>query len=152
MALNSKKRAFIDAVRAGASNKEAAIAAGCPEKTAAQAGSRLAKDPDVLRELNKAASAQAVNTAVNETVNAGDERSAARRYTDPLEFLMDQMNDLNLEEKDRRDAAKALMPFIHPRKGEVGKKDAAKDAAAQAAAGRFGVRQPPKNVVPIGRR
>lgn len=150
MALNSKKRAFIDAVRAGASNKEAAIAAGCPEKTAAQAGSRLAKDPDVLRELTKSESASTVNSDVNESVNRNSH--AARRYTDPLEFLMDQMNDLTLEEKDRRDAAKALMPFIHQRKGEGGKKDAAKDAAAQAAAGRFGVRQPPKNVVPIGRR
>ncbi|WP_288659529.1 MULTISPECIES: terminase small subunit [Pseudomonas] len=150
MALNQKKRAFIDAVRAGASNKEAAIAAGCPEKTAAQAGSRLAKDPDVLRELNKSASASTVNSDVNDSVNTRSH--VARRYTDPLEFLMDQMNDLNLEEKDRRDAAKALMPFIHQRKGESGKKDAAKDAAAQAAAGRFGVRQPPKNVVPIGRR
>ncbi len=53
MALTSKKRAFIVAVREGASNKDAAIAAGCSPKTASSAGSRLAKDPDVIRELHK---------------------------------------------------------------------------------------------------
>src|SRR5690606_12974202 len=51
MALTPKKRRFIDAIRGGASNRDAAIAAGCPEKSASAAGSRLAKDPDVVNEL-----------------------------------------------------------------------------------------------------
>jgi phage terminase small subunit len=51
VALNQKKKAFADAKRAGKSNRDAAIAAGLSEKTAAQAGSRLAKDPDVIAYL-----------------------------------------------------------------------------------------------------
>lgn len=48
MALTPKKRAFVDALRGGASNKEAAIAAGYAASSASAAGSRLAKDPYVM--------------------------------------------------------------------------------------------------------
>ncbi|EJN16470.1 hypothetical protein PMI35_06734 [Pseudomonas sp. GM78] len=41
------------------------------------------------------------------------------------------------------DAAKALMPFIHPRKGEGGKKEEKEDAAKKAAKGKFGAAPPP---------
>ncbi|WP_225773308.1 terminase small subunit [Pseudomonas sp. Marseille-Q5115] len=145
MALTPKKRAFVAAVREGASNRNAAIAAGCPEKTASAAGSRLAKDPDVLRELGKVTAQAPVNAYVNESVNAApsNEPGQVRRYTDPLAFLMDQMNDPELEAKDRRDAAKALMPFVHQRKGEGGKKEQAREKAAEVAAGKFGTRRGP---------
>lgn len=44
----NKKKKFVDAVIAGKSNKDAAIAAGYSAATAAQAGkSRLVKDEDV---------------------------------------------------------------------------------------------------------
>jgi phage terminase small subunit len=48
MAMNEQKIRFAQAKLAGKPNKAAAIAAGYSEKTAAQAGSRLAKDPDVI--------------------------------------------------------------------------------------------------------
>ena len=53
MALTGKKKAFADAVLAGKSNKDAAVAAGYSEKTASAAGSRLVKDPDVKAYLDK---------------------------------------------------------------------------------------------------
>lgn len=53
MALTDKKRRFVDALLSGATNREAAIAAGYSEKTASQAGSKLAKDPDVLAEVGR---------------------------------------------------------------------------------------------------
>ena len=53
MALTSRKRAFIAALREGASNRDAAVAAGYSEKTASAAGSRLVKDKDVAAELLK---------------------------------------------------------------------------------------------------
>lgn len=63
MALTEKKKAFALAKQKGKDNKEAAILAGCPEKTASAAGARLAKDPDViayLERLDKATPEQVV--------------------------------------------------------------------------------------------
>jgi phage terminase small subunit len=178
MALTSKKRAFIVAVRDGASNKEAAIAAGCSPKTASAAGSRLAKDADVVRELHKLNAlfpiAGNVKADVNPDVKPARARAApleakpaddyipktlrqapeplqqqaaeegfGRVYTDPKDYLLDDMNDPTLDRKDRRDAAKALMPFLHARKGEGGKKEERQDAAKKAGAGKFGAAPPP---------
>jgi phage terminase small subunit len=162
MALTPRKRAFIEAVRGGASNKDAAIAAGCPEKTASAAGSRLAKDPDVIAELHKlnalgggVKSVKAVKAVkavpdpeapAEETVepeSPGFDLAQALGHRDPKDFLLAVMNDLGTEPKLRVDAAKALMPFVHQRRGEGGKKEQAKEKAAQVAAGRFGTRKGP---------
>ncbi|MCF7558898.1 terminase small subunit [Pseudomonas petrae] len=159
MALTPKKRAFIAAVREGASKKNAAIAAGCPAKTASSAGCRLAKDPDVIAELHKLNALHPVNTDVKgvkaplpgnsddvapETVKPnGFDLARALMHADPKDFLLAVMNDFDSEAKLRVDAAKALMPFVHARKGESGKKEQAKDKAAQVAAGRFGTRKGP---------
>ncbi|EGH74414.1 terminase [Pseudomonas syringae] len=167
MALTPKKRAFVDAVRGGASNKDAAIAAGYAASSAAQAGARLAKDPFVMEALI----GPAVNKKVNKFVKGSSPAAAspaapvgehgqaeeqpdeafdlskALRFSDPKDFLLATMNDFEAEAKLRVDAAKALMPFIHPRKGESGKKETAKDKAAGAAQGKFGVRKGPLSVV-----
>jgi len=178
MALTSKKRAFIVAVREGASNKDAAIAAGCSPKTASSAGSRLAKDPDVMRELHKLNALFPISDDVKADVKTdvkparpkaaprapkpaceyvekvlqspelADDGSfsdpgPSRVYTDPKDYLLDDMNDPKLDRKDRRDAAKALMPFLHARKGEGGKKEERQDAAKKAGAGKFSAAPPP---------
>ena len=69
-------------------------------------------------------------------------------YDDPLQFLMAVMNNTGEDIDVRKDAAKAMLPYIHPKKGETGKKDA-KNAAAKVAAGagKFGSMAPPKLVV-----
>lgn len=175
MALTPKKRAFIAALRGGASNRDAAIAAGCPEKSASAAGSRLAKDPDVVAELAKlralgqlpgdvkadvkervkgsgsaaasdtppAEPAEAPQSLEGEWGPAGFDLSRALSHKDPKDFLLAVMNDMGTEAKLRVDAAKALMPFVHPRKGESGKKDQAQAKAEQAASGKFGARRGP---------
>ncbi|WP_277592972.1 terminase small subunit [Pseudomonas chlororaphis] len=179
MALTPKKRAFIAALRGGASNRDAAIAAGCPEKSASAAGSRLAKDPDVVAELNKqralgqlpgdvkadvkesvkgggsapaddtptAQPAEASQSLVGEWESAGFDLSRALFHKDPKDFLLAVVNDLKMDAKLRVDAAKALMPFVHPRKGESGKKEQAKEKAADAASGKFGARRGPLRAV-----
>ncbi|WP_321940026.1 hypothetical protein [Paraburkholderia sp. J8-2] len=53
MAFSNTKKMFADAKMRGATNKEAAVAAGLSEKTAAQSGSRLAKDKDVLAYIER---------------------------------------------------------------------------------------------------
>ena len=160
MALTPKQQAFVNAVREGASNKNAAIAAGYAADSASAAGSRLAKHPDVMAALSSssvnkivkarsAPSAQAGESheAVGEPTEAGFDLSQALRHNDPKDFLLAVMNDFGSEAKLRVDAAKALMPFMHQRKGDAGKKQDKQDAAKQAGTGRFGTGAPPLRAV-----
>jgi phage terminase small subunit len=160
MALTPKQQAFVNAVREGASNKNAAIAAGYAADSASAAGSRLAKHPDVMAALSsssvnkivKARSAQLAQAsespeAVGEPTEAGFDLAQALRHNDPKDFLLAVMNDFGSEAKLRVDAAKALMPFMHQRKGDAGKKQDKQDAAKQAGTGRFGTGAPPLRAV-----
>ncbi|KAB0332358.1 terminase small subunit [Janthinobacterium sp. PLB04] len=154
MALTGKKRAFADAVLAGRTNKDAAIMAGYSPATASAAGSRLVKDPAVAEYL-KAARASAVPGAPAVAPVAPPPRptfdlNRALQHTDPKTFLMAAMNDIALGEKLRIDAAKALMPFVHKKPGEIGKKEEKLDAAQKAAGGRFGAPPPPPRLVSGG--
>ena len=53
MALTAKKKAFAQSKHDGADNKQAAIFAGYSPESASQAGSRLAKDPDVIAHIER---------------------------------------------------------------------------------------------------
>ena len=72
-------------------------------------------------------------------------------HKDPKVFLLALMNDLEADVKLRADAAKALMPFMHTKLGEGGKKDQKQDAAKKVAGGKFAAAAPPKLVVSNGR-
>jgi phage terminase small subunit len=72
--------------------------------------------------------------------------STALLTKDPKDFLVAVMNDPATEMKTRTDAAKALMPFMHKKVGEVGKREETA-AAAKKAANKFAVGAPPKLVV-----
>ncbi|WP_186183755.1 terminase small subunit [Burkholderia gladioli] len=158
MALNSKKRAFADAVLAGKSNRDAAIAAGYSAATASQAGSRLVKDKDVV--LYLAANRLESESKESRQTKAVDARQpppdfdpySVTNFTDPKAFLIAAMNDGRTEPKLRVDAAKALLPFMHQKLGEGGKKDAQKDAAKKAGGGRFASAAPPKLVASGGKK
>jgi phage terminase small subunit len=143
MALTGKKKAFADAVLAGSSNKAAAIAAGYSPATASPAGSRLVKDKEVAAYLAKARSApaKADHAAGDVKQPAGADQAfdltKALQHQDPKSFLLAAMNDIELDQRQRIDAAKALMPFMHQKLGEGGKKEDAANKAKQAGAGRF---------------
>lgn len=153
MALTGKKRLFADAVIAGKSNRDAAIAAGYSAKTASAAGSRLVKDPKVvecLKERNKGAKtapSPAAAPATSKPFNLG----LALQHDDPKAFLKAAMNDLELDPRQRIDAAKALMPFVHQKLGEGGKKDQQNEAAKKVAS-RFSPAAPPKLVAAGGKK
>lgn len=68
-------------------------------------------------------------------------------HKDPKVFLLALMNDIEADVKLRSDAAKALMPFMHMKLGEGGKKDEKMNAAKTAGKGKFGSTAPPKLVV-----
>ena len=164
MAFNSKKRLFADAVLAGKSNKDAAIAAGYSPATASAAGSRLVKDPDVAAYLSKcrkkggskasAAAKPVPNTpeqseaaaVTSAALAAGFDLSTILTFKDPKDFLLAAMNDQATEPKLRVDAGKTLMPFMHAKVAEAGKKDA-KTEAAKKAASKFGALAPPLKLV-----
>ena len=155
MALTGKKRAFADAVLAGRSNKDAAIVAGYSPATASAAGSRLVKDPAVADYLkaaraNIAPGATAALPPAAPPARPTFDLNRALQHTDPKTFLMAAMNDIELGEKLRIDAAKALMPFVHKKPGEIGKKEEKLDAAQKAAGGRFGAPPPPPRLVSGG--
>lgn len=64
----------------------------------------------------------------------------------PLEYMLAVMNDPNAEESRRDRMSIAAAPFVHPRAGEVGKKEKKAEAAHEAAQGRFRPAEPPRLV------
>jgi phage terminase small subunit len=72
-------------------------------------------------------------------------------HDDPKAFLLALMNDNDADIKTRADAAKALMPFVHAKLGEGGKKEAKQTSAEKAAAGKFAPSVAPKLVANGGR-
>lgn len=66
---------------------------------------------------------------------------------DPLTFLVSVMNNQSADSRLRIDAAKALMPFVHRKLGEGGKKDQQAEAAKKASTGRFAVRSAPAKLI-----
>jgi phage terminase small subunit len=146
MALTGKKKAFAEAVLKGFSNKEAAIKAGYSAATASAAGSRLVKDPRVAAHLASAKEkpAAAMSTGV-EAPRFG--LAAALQYSDPKAFLLAAINDLDIEPKERINAAKALLPLFHGKVADGGKKGSEKTAAQKAAGGKFAPAAPPLKLV-----
>ena len=69
--------------------------------------------------------------------------STALLTKDPKDFLVAVMNDPATEMKTRTDAAKALMPFVHKKLGEGGKKEQELEDAEEAA-NMFAPMAPPK--------
>ncbi len=59
----------------------------------------------------------------------------AATHSDPKTFLAAVMNDAGTDVKLRVDAAKALMPYLHRKVGEVGKKEELGQLAKTADAG-----------------
>jgi phage terminase small subunit len=72
-------------------------------------------------------------------------------YDDPLKFLKAVMNDSGIEAKLRLDAAKALMPFVHQKLGEGGKKEQ-KNEEAKKVAGRFAQAPAPRLAAAGGKK
>lgn len=157
--LTAQKRKFALALMSGMSKKDAAIDAGYSDKSARSKGSQLSKDSEVIafieRKKNEKVEVDDIpecrRIVNNPTVNTAQESHAisapvAGWVDDPLEFLKTIMNDDKKEIEVRKDAAKAMLPYIHPKKGEGGKKDA-KLGAAKAAHSKFSGMAPPKLVV-----
>lgn len=73
-------------------------------------------------------------------------------HKDPKVFLLALMNDLEADVKLRADAAKSLMPFMHQRLGEGGKKDQKQGDAEKVAGGKFAASAPPRLAATGGKK
>ena len=151
MAITQKKKLFAQAKREGKSNTDAAIFAGYSADTAPQAGSRLAKDKDVIGEIGRKEKIEVAKEIAKETGIRLDIPDLGVMYKDPKDFLMAVMNDVESDMKTRSEAAKALMPFIHQKKGETGKKEVDAENAKKIAS-RFSAVAAPKLVAVGGKK
>ncbi|EOZ4999722.1 terminase small subunit [Pseudomonas aeruginosa] len=139
MALTEQKRRYAAARLSGLGKKAAAIEAGCPERTAAQAASRYEKDPDVQAAMGRQLKVAERKVAAT---SADPDPYIPARSDDPLEFMRQVMNDLEADPKLRLDAAKSLAAFTVAKPGEKGKKEERQEKAEQAGkSSRFGLRK-----------
>ncbi|WP_236170432.1 terminase small subunit [Pseudomonas parakoreensis] len=150
MALTDKKRRFVDSKAAGASNREAAEAAGYAAASASAAGSRLAKDPDVVAALEKLKARKDVKAVEKATASVSspslddesDDLTELPHTDDPLVWLLALMNEPNAKMFDRRNAAQSALPYFHGKKSGMGKKEQKlEDAEKVGASTRFGLRE-----------
>ena len=140
MALTEKKKMFALAKHKGMDNKNAAISAGCSEKTASAAATRFMKDQDVvdyLERLSSAPNEQVVNHVVKSIATTSNVVNA-KKLSDPLEFLESVYSDPVEDMALRVNAAKAALPYVHGKVAEKGKKETkAEDAKTATSTGKF---------------
>lgn len=160
MVLTDKQRQFVDAKARGASNKEAAEAAGCKASTASAAGSRWANDPKISSAILARRSELSVKPEKSRKPKAGagdqapEQDEAGGEYLDclpttedPLAWLLALMNEPRAKIFDRRNAAQTAVPYVHGKKGDAGKKEIKADAAKEAGKGKYAAGKPPLTVV-----
>ncbi|SEU02988.1 terminase small subunit [Pseudomonas graminis] len=161
MVLTDKQQQFVDAKARGASNKEAAEAAGCKPSTASAAGSRWANDPKITAAILAKRQELSVNPERKRKQRAetddqhpeaeeggGEYLDCLPDTEDPLVWLLALMNEPKAKVFDRRNAAQTAVPYVHGKKGEAGKKEQKADAAKEAGKGRYSAGKPPLSVVP----
>jgi phage terminase small subunit len=136
--LTAKQQAFVSNKAAGVTNRDAAIAAGYAVAGAEVAAGKLMRNP-AIRKAIKAATKDAHPTDTKSNAPV----MPRAKYTDAMTFLKDVMNHAGLPIAMRADAAKQLLPYMHARLGEVGKKEKAKDRARVLSGQRFRPNAPP---------
>lgn len=135
MTLRGKMQAYVEARAQGLEPKVAARHAGYEEAGIAVTVSRMERRADVQAEIRRL---KRGGKAVDE--DSGKERlekwAMKDRYSNPLDLMLDVMNNPEAPKSLRYQAAKDALPYCHPRK-EGGKKDEQKERATKAAKGKF---------------
>lgn len=68
----------------------------------------------------------------------------------PLEFMLAVMNDPGADRRERLQMAVAAAPYVHPKKGEGGKKESRAEASRRAFANYPSLFEPPRLAVANG--
>ena len=152
----AKQQAFIDGRIAGMSGSAAARNAGYSPNGVTVAATNMMKVPKIKRAIAagiKSHKKGKKENAPEVRLNLGRPQQAMQRahYADPKDFLIDAMNNETLPVMARKEAAKELMPYMHSRIGEKGKKENAKDRANETGQGKYKSKAPPPadNVVKL---
>lgn len=168
MALTEMQQQFVVNKAAGIKNREAAIAAGFSPKSADVQAGRLMGRADIKKAIAKAKRDMRSGVTDKPDVDDADMDDTAKKnrmpkanYRDPLVFLTDVMNHKHLPIAMRADAAFKMLPYMHARIADKGKKESKKDRAKElsgagakpGAKPRFATKQPPPlRVVDGGRQ
>lgn len=167
--MTEQQKLYAKARVKGLNQTQSAIAAGYSQATARQSASRLEKTPSVIAHMDRLsgvsvvtdcdkpkpqAKALAAKPALTQAPEVKKEEPkiepkvqevfhapAIHKELDPLEFMRQLVSDVAEEPKLRLEAAKALAPYLHPKQGEMGKKEVKQQAADNVKNGRFGLRQ-----------
>lgn len=161
--ITHQQRLYAENRAKGLGKKAAAVAAGCPEKSASQAASRYEKSPDVIAHMERIGfdpskkSKPAVKPKSKKPDQTSDAEALAAQklqaraescgsgFDCPLEYMKHLMNAESEDPKLRLDASKALASFTIAKPGEKGKKEERQEAADRVAGsgGKFGVQAAP---------
>lgn len=139
MTLRGKMQAYVEARAQGLEPKAAARHAGYEEAGIAVTVSRMERRADVQAEVHRLKRG-GNSTDEDSGKQSADERlekwAMKDRYSNPLDLMLDVMNNPEAPKSLRYQAAKDALPYCHPRK-EGGKKDEQKERATKAAKGKF---------------
>ena len=135
MTLRGKMQAYVEARAQGLEPKVAARHAGYEEAGIAVTVSRMERRADVQAEIRRL---KRGGKAVDEPGSKESLEKWAMKdsYSNPLDLMLDVMNNPEAPKSLRYQAAKDALPYCHPRK-EGGKKDEQKERATKAAKGKF---------------
>lgn len=141
--LTAKQAEFVRNKVAGMGNEAAAVAAGYAKGSAKAAATQLLALAKVKAAIKEARSDDA-SVVIPNNVKLG-------KFGSSLAFMQAAYNAMELPLGVRMEAAKQALPYEHAKMGEVGKKQAKKDAADALTkpGGRFAPKQPPSVVVPF---
>ena len=135
MALRGKMQAYAEARAQGLRPLDAGAMAGYSGAGVKVTISRMEKRDDVKAEIKRLARGGKAEKRGEENGTL-DKWSMQDRYSNPLELMLDVMNNPEAPKSLRYQAAKDALPYCHPRK-EGGKKDEAKERATKASQGKF---------------
>ena len=139
MTLNGKMQAYAAARAQGLRPLDAAAHAGYSGSGIKVTTSRIEARSDVQAEIKR------LKRGGKSVDESGGKKSAEERldkwgmkdhYSNPLDLMLDVMNNPDAPKSLRYQAAKDALPYCHPRK-EGGKKDEARERAKKAAGGKF---------------
>lgn len=138
MALNGKMQAYAAARAQGLAPMDAAAHAGYSGSGIRVTTSRIEARSDVQAEIRRIKKGGVVVTPPSK---GGEDTELDKwemrdKYANPLELMLDVMNNPKAPKSLRYQAAKDALPYCHPRK-EGGKKDETKQRAEKAAGGKF---------------
>ncbi|WP_312600838.1 terminase small subunit [Pseudomonas luteola] len=131
--LTNQQKAFISAYIRTGKAELAAREAGYSATDARSRASKLLKQKEIQAEIERQL----------KVANSDQHLALDQKYEDPLAFLAALMGDPNADPRLRTEAAKALLPYVHPKIAPRGKKEEQQEAAKLATQGRYRPSRPP---------